>query len=154
DHGTNSILLDKEYIAAWGHGNAIVTYSQIYGYQGHYLKSLIFDSVTHDGGKTWSTPTEISGSSPFCVGSSGGHACDQSGIAVPTLGADGSVYVAFESAYNLNPANLAYNASVYLVVKVDSTTGQLIAGPFAVARLVDGAYAYPLNAVGTATYQD
>ena len=159
-HGTGTftspgIFNDKEYITAWGNGNAIVTWTVFNdGIKGSYISSPIFASVTHDGGHTWTAGTEISGSAPFCIGSQGGTACDQDQFSVPTVAADGSVYVAFENTYNLDPSSLAFGSDQYLVVKVDPATGQRIAGPYQVAKLVDGVYDYPIDAGGRQTYQD
>jgi hypothetical protein len=56
-------LLDKEYITAWGSGNALVTYGDFrLGQGGSLVSARIFASVTHDFGATWSTPRVISGS--------------------------------------------------------------------------------------------
>ena len=55
-------LLDKEYVAAWGDGNAIVTYGDYRLVQkGVAVSGHLFASVTHDAGRTWSTPVLISG---------------------------------------------------------------------------------------------
>ena len=44
-------LLDKEYVAAWGDGNAIVTYGDFrHGQKGAFVSARIYASVTHDGG--------------------------------------------------------------------------------------------------------
>ena len=46
-------LLDKEYVAAWGNGNAIVTYGDFrLGQKGAFVSARIYSSVTHDGGRT------------------------------------------------------------------------------------------------------
>ena len=48
-------LLDKEYIAAWGDGNAIVTYGDFrLGQKGAFVSGRIYSSVTHDCGASWS----------------------------------------------------------------------------------------------------
>jgi hypothetical protein len=144
------VFNDKEYVTAWGNGNAIVTWTQFNdGRKGSYISSPIYASVTHNGGMTWSPKALISGSAAFCVGSSGDTACDQDQGSIPTVAADGSVYVAFEST-----ANTTDFSDQYLVVKVDPATGQRIAGPFKVATLVDGVTAYPFDAEGRQTYQD
>jgi hypothetical protein len=149
------IFNDKEYVAAWGNGNAIVTWTVFnLGKGSSYISSPIFASVTHDGGNTWTAPTEISGSASFCLGAHGGTACDQDQFSSPTVAADGSIYVAFESTYNLDPTSLAFGADQYLVVKVDPATGKRVAGPYLVAQLVDGVYAYPFDFLGRQTYQD
>ena len=44
-------LLDKEYITAWGNGNALVTFGDFrLGQKGSYISGKIYD-VTHDGGR-------------------------------------------------------------------------------------------------------
>jgi hypothetical protein len=144
--------LDKEYVTAWGHGNAIVTWSNFTsGPGGSYISSPIYDSVTHDGGQTWSTPQQISGSASFCIGDAlGGDAngCDQNQFSVPVF-SGGVIYVAFEDT-----ANTTTFSDQYLVVQVDPATGSRTAGPFKVADLVDGLDAYPFDLVGRQTYQD
>jgi hypothetical protein len=141
---------DKEYLTAWGNGNAIVTWTEFnFGARGSYLSSPIFGSVTHDSGNTWSTPTEISGSADFCIGDQGGNFCNQDQASVPVVAADGSIYVAFE-----NNASLTTGRDQYLVVKVDPNTGARLAGPFRVSGLIDGLTDYPINVDGRQTYQD
>jgi len=149
--GSVGLFNDKEYLTAWGDGNAIVTWTEFNdGVGGSYISSPIFASVTHDGGNTWSTPVEISGSADFCIGAQGGNDCNQSQGSVPVVAADGSIYVAF--------VNLADPASTgrdqYLVVKVDPTTGQSVAGPFQVGLVYDGYTDYPISIGGRQTYQD
>jgi BNR/Asp-box repeat len=144
--------LDKEYITAWGHGNALVTWSNFtQGPKGAYISSPIYDSVTHDGGVTWSAPQEISGSASFCIGDAAGgrpNACAQDQFSVPVF-SGGAVYVAFE-----NTANTTNFDDQYLVVQVDPVTGSRTDGPFRVADVVDGVDAYPFDAGGSQTLQD
>jgi hypothetical protein len=149
--GSVGLFNDKEYVAAWGHGNAIVTWTEFNdGIGGSYISSPIFASVTHDGGKTWSTPTEISGSAAFCIGAQGGTKCDQDQASVPVVAADGSIYVTF-----LNFAEpTTTGRDQYLVVKVDPATGQRVAGPYKVGLVYDGFTDYPINIDGRQTYQD
>ncbi len=154
-HGTGTfsspgIFNDKEYITAWGNGNAIVTWTVFHdGFKGITINSPIFAAVTHDGGNIWTSGVEISGSASFCIGAQGGNACDQDQFSVPTVASDGSIYVAFESL-----ANSTTGRDQYLVVKVDPATGQRIAGPSQVAGLIDGLTDYPFDAEGRQTYQD
>jgi hypothetical protein len=144
------IANDKEYVTAWGHGNAIVTWTVFnQGPHGSYISSPIYASVTHDGGRTWSQAALISGDAPFCIGAQGGTSCDQSQASVPVVAADGSIYVAF-----LNTADIETFRDQYLVVKVDPATGQRVAGPYRVGGVVDGATDYPINQDGSPTYQD
>jgi hypothetical protein len=130
-------FLDKEYVAAWGHGNAIVTYGDFSDVQkGVTVSAHIYASVTHDYGATWSKPVVISGS------------LDQAFVAVPTVASDGRIYVAF-----MNTGDLQTGRDTYEVVEVSPATGARIAGPFDVAKVIDGFTDYPI-ANGRQTYQD
>jgi hypothetical protein len=135
--GSVGDLLDKEYIAAWGAGNAIVTYGDYRLQQkGVVSTGRIYATVTHDFGRTWTTPVVISGS------------LDQAFVSVPTVAADGRIYVAF-----LNTTNLVTGRDDYEVVEVSPATGARLAGPFKVATTIDGRTDYPI-ALGRQTYQD
>lgn len=149
--GSVGLFNDKEYITAWGNGNAIVTWTEFNdGIGGSYISSPIFASVTHNGGKTWSTPIEISGSAAFCIGAEGGNACNQSQLSIPVVAANGSILVAF-----LNYSNSPTGRDQYLVVKVDPNTGTRVAGPIKVADVFDGFTDYPLSYLAQRqTYQD
>jgi hypothetical protein len=137
NQGSVGDLLDKEYIAAWGDGNAIVTFGDFrLGQQGSFVSGRIYSSVTHDGGASWSSPRLISG------------ALDQAFVSVPTVAADGRIYVAF-----LNTTNLQTFRDDYEVVEVNPSTGARIFGPVKVATTIDGARDYPI-ALGRQTYQD
>lgn len=152
--GSVGRFLDKEYVAAWGHGNAIVTFTTFFqGPHGAYLSSPIYDTVTHDGGATWSTPVQISGSAPFCTGSGQGSAtaCDQDQVSVPTVTPNGRILVGFENGPA--PGSPDFDDQ-YLDVEVSPATGQLVAGPFQVDVLQDGTADYPLDAQGRQTYHD
>jgi len=130
-------LLDKEYVAAWGNGNAIVTYGDFRDLQkGSTVSGRIYASVTHDAGATWSAPVVISGD------------LDEAFVSVPTVTSNNRVFVAF-----LDTQDLSTGRDTYEVVEVNPTTGARIAGPFDVALVIDGATDYPL-AFGRQTYQD
>jgi hypothetical protein len=130
-------LLDKEYVAAWGHGNAIVTYGDFrLGQKGGFISARIFSSVTHDGGNSWSTPVVISGT------------LDEAFVSTPVVAADGRIFVSF-----LNTTDLATGRDDYEVVEVSPLTGARLAGPTKVATTIDGATDYPI-AFGRQTYQD
>jgi hypothetical protein len=135
--GSPGDVLDKEYLAAWGNGNAIVTWGDFrLAQKGSFVSARIYSSVTHDAGATWSAPTVISGS------------LDQAFVSVPTVAKDGRIYVAF-----LNTTDLVTFRDDYEVVEVSASTGARVAGPFKVATTIDGATDYPL-AFGRQTYQD
>lgn len=130
-------LLDKEYIAAWGQGNAIVTFGDFrLAQKGAFVSARIYSSVTHDFGRTWSTPRLISG------------ALDQAFVSVPTVASDGRVYVAF-----MNTTDQVTGRDTYEMVEVSPATGARVAGPFDVAHVIDGFTDYPI-AFGRQVYQD
>jgi hypothetical protein len=148
--GSPGTFNDKEFVTAWGNGNAIVTWTVFNdGIGGSYISSPIYASVTHDGGQTWSRGVEISGSAAFCAGSGGGTACNQNQGSTPVVAADGSIYVSF-----VNYSNDAAGRDQYLVVKVNPATGARIGGPYRVGGIVDGFTDYPINIDGRQTYQD
>jgi hypothetical protein len=137
NEGSVGDLLDKEYVAAWGNGNAIVTWGLFrLAQRGSFVSARIYSSVTHDGGKTWTSPQVISGN------------LDEAFVSVPTVAADGRIYVAF-----LNTTDLQTFRDDYEVVEVSPSTGALIFGPVKVATTIDGATDYPI-AFGRQTYQD
>jgi len=137
------IFNDKPYIAAWGHGNAIVTWSQFHVGPGAIILSApILASVTHDSGNTWTDPVQISGSLPFGEAS------------VPVMAADGSIYVAFTAFQNANDITAPGLRDHYKVVKVDPATGQPLAAPVEVGLIFDGSQDYPVNVNAFRTYQD
>jgi hypothetical protein len=131
-------LLDKEYVAAWGAGNAIVTYGDFrLGQKGSFVNGRIYSVVTHDFGKTWTSPHLISGG------------LDEPFVAVPTVASDGRIYVAF-----MNTGDLTTGRDTYEVVEVDPATGARIAGPFDVGLVIDGFTDYPISIDFRPTYQD
>jgi hypothetical protein len=135
--GSVGDLLDKEYIAAWGDGNVIVTYGDFrLGHRGSFVSAGIYSSVSHDGGGTWSAPKVISGR------------LDQAFVATPVVAADGKVYVSF-----LNTTDPVTGRDDYEVVEVDPSTGAAVGEPVKVATTIDGFTDYPI-AFGRQTYQD
>ncbi len=135
--GSVGDLLDKDYVAAWGNGNAIVTFGDFrLAQKGAFVSARIYSSVTHDGGTTWSTPQVISGN------------LDEAFVSIPTVAADGRIYVAF-----LNTTDLQTGRDDYEVVEVNPSTGARVFGPVKVATTIDGATDYPI-AFGRQTYQD
>jgi hypothetical protein len=147
--GSVGHLLDKEYITAWGHGNALVTWGDFrLGPGGSYISARIYSSVTHDYGATWSAPQLISGSL---------HDAFVSVPAVrPGVESPSAVYVAFMNTDDFATTGCADAGDcrdTYYVVKLDPSTGARIGGPTAVGLVYDGVGDYPL-ALGRQTYQD
>jgi hypothetical protein len=137
NEGSVGELLDKEYVAAWGNGNAIVTWGNFrLAQKGSFVSAKIYSSVTHDSGTTWSAPQLISGN------------LDQAFVSVPTVAADGRIYVAF-----LNTTDPKTFRDDYELVEVSAATGAPVFGPVKVATTIDGATDYPIG-FGRQTYHD
>jgi hypothetical protein len=130
-------VLDKEYVAAWGPGNAIVVYGDFrQGQKGSFVSAIIHSSVTHDGGNTWSALNVISGN------------LTEAFVATPVVAADGRIFVSF-----LNTTDLNTGRDDYEVVEVSPATGAALGDPVKVATTIDGFTDYPI-AFGRQTYQD
>jgi len=130
-------LLDKEYVTAWGSGNALVTFGDFSNVQkGVTTSANVFSSATHDYGKTWSKPTLISGS------------LGESFVAIPTVAANGNVYASF-----LNTTDISTGRDDYEVVRLEPSTSAPLSAPVKVATVIDGAADYPIG-LGRQTYQD
>jgi hypothetical protein len=130
-------FLDKEYVAAWGNGNAIVTYGDFRDLQkGATAFTTIYASVTHNAGATWSKPTAISGR------------LDQGFVSTPVVTSNGRIFVSF-----LNTGDLTTGRDTYEVVEVSPATGRPLGQPVDVALVIDGATDYPI-AFGRQTHQD
>jgi hypothetical protein len=143
---------DKPYLAAWGHGNAIVTWTRYdFGPTGvgpfDAIDGPVMASVTHDGGNTWTDPVPISGPSMSTYGPNFDFF---NTYAVPSVAADGSIYVAYESFDNEVAPTFRNH---YMVVKVDPATGQPLGLPREVSLVYDGVNDYPVNVDGRFTYQ-
>ncbi len=160
DEDPTQYFNDKEWIvvdtnpASPFYGRTYVTWSRFLSHTAEYAESPIFEAHSDDGGVTWSAPQEIDGSGSFCDIQYDGPAgeCDENQFSVPTVGTDGTVYVAFENEQNStlqepgeefgNDQKIHDNQ--YLVVR--STDGGVTwSAPVIAATLEDGPTNYPLN---------
>ncbi len=118
-----------------------------------YLESPIFFSASRDGGRTWSSPMEISGNNRAVCTFSGtplpyDGRCKENQFGSPVVGADGTLFVAFENGQALNDGNFR---SQYLVVK-SSDGGTTWNPPVRASDIIrDGVSDYPINVNGRQT---
>jgi hypothetical protein len=154
DTSNTQLFNDKEWIVTDNnpsspfYGRSYLTWTKFVSAGGDYLASPIFESHSDNGGFTWSTPHEISGSNAaLCTFQESGPsgACDENQFSVPTVGPDGTVYVAFENEQNQalwEPGEVFDNQ--YLLVK-SSNGGVSWSAPSFVVGLEDGSRDYPIN---------
>jgi len=156
----NGLFNDKEWITTDNnpgspfYGRSYVTWSAFTTVAQVTTESPIWEAHSDDGGLSWTSPHEISGSSAtLCTFQADGPAgvCDEDQFSVPTVARDGSVYVSF-----INDQNRALWESgevfddQYLVVK--STNGGVTwSAPTMIASLEDGSRDFPLNVDGRQT---
>ena len=156
------IFNDKEWIVTDTnpdspyYGRTYLTWTAFRSRLGVYTESPIFEAHSDDGGVTWTEPQEISGSDPTCTyqETGRGRQCDEDQFSVPTVGPDGTLYVAFENAQH----EAAWEAgevfeSQYMVVR-STDGGESFSGPVSVVDLEDGTRDYPVNVNDRQTLTD
>lgn len=160
DFSKQQLFDDKEWIVTDNnpsspfYGRTYVTWSRFEFAFGAYVRSPIFESHSDDGGLTWSRPQEISGSNAaLCTFQEAGPAnqCDENQFSVPTVGPDGTVYVAFENEQNqaLWEAGGFFDDQYLLVKSTDG--GRTWSSPSFIVGLEDGSNDYPINVRGRQT---
>jgi hypothetical protein len=160
DLSNTQLFNDKEWVVTDNYpsspyyGRTYLTWTKFESASGAYVRSAIFESHSDDGGKHWTKSKEISGSNAsLCMFQVSGPAgqCDQNQFSVPTVGPNGSLYVAFENEQNESLWESGESADdQYLLVK--STNGGLTwSSPTFVVGLEDGSNDYPINVSGRQT---
>jgi len=156
-----SVFNDKEWITVDTHpgspyyGRFYITWTAFHqGPNGlTYRRSPIVESHSDDG-LTWSVPQEISGNSaalcPYQTTGSAGE-CDENQFSVPTVGPDGTIYVAFQNSQNsaLWEAGEQFDDQYLVVTSHDG--GASWSSPVQAATLEDGTRDYPINVDGRQT---
>jgi len=160
DLSKTQLFSDKEWIVTDNnpespfYGRTYITWSKFISAYGAYLGSPIFESHSDDGGYSWSTPQEISGwNADLCTYQEHGPdgQCDENQFSVPTVGPDGTVYVAFENEQNeaLWETGEQFEDQYLLVTSTDG--GETWSSPTFVVGLEDGSADYPINVSGRQT---
>jgi len=152
----NAVFWDKEYITVDNtptspfYGRIYVTATRfLNGIQGSYAESPIYLSSSDDGGLTWSSPKEISGSHPSCTFQSSGPAdeCDEDQFSIPAIAPNGTVYVQFINGQNDDAWEADFDFDSQLMV-VKSTNGGVTFGPPVPAvQLEDGLTDMPWSVI-------
>jgi hypothetical protein len=160
DLSGKQVFNDKEWIVTDNnpgskfYGRSYVTWTRFVSKKGEFQEGAIWIATSDDGGFHWKDAREISGSSStLCSFQTDGKAneCDEDQFSVPTIGPDGTVYVAFENSQNaaLDERPGEFDDQYLLVKSTDG--GKHWSDPGFVAGLEDGADDYPFNADGRQT---
>ena len=151
---------DKEWITVDNnpdspfYGRAYLTATRfLNGVQGSYAESPIYLSWSDDGGLTWTTPKEISGSDETCTSQSTGPVgeCDEDQFSIPTVASDGTLYVHFANGQNEGEWEVDGDFDTQLMVVTSRDGGSTISDPVAAAQLEDGASDMPWSVIGRQT---
>ena len=157
---SNGVFNDKEWVTTDNnptspfYGRTYVTWTAFKSVNGVTLESPIGEAHSDDGGFTWSTPKMISGSNAsLCTFQADGPAgvCDEDQFSVPSVGADGTVYVSF-----INDQNMAlwepgeFFDDQFLLVK-SSDGGVTWSAPRIIVGLEDGSRDFPISVDGRQT---
>ncbi|HMM42507.1 MAG TPA: sialidase family protein [Thermomicrobiales bacterium] len=151
---------DKEWLTVDNYpdspfyGRAYVT-STLFrsGLHGSYMESPIFLSYSDDGGLTWSTPEEISGSSPHCTYQETGLAneCDEDQFSIPEVAPDGTLYVHFLNAQNEEAWEAPFDFDSQIMVVRSTNGGETFGPPVPAVQLEDGLSDMPYSVIGRQT---
>lgn len=153
-------FFDKEWITVDNnplspyYGRAYLTASRfLNGPQGSYAESPIYLSTSDDGGKTWATPIEISGSHASCTYQETGAPgeCDEDQFSIPEVAPNGDVYVHFLNEQNEAAWEVDFDFDNQIMV-VKSTDGGVTWGaPVPVVQVEDGFSDMPFSVIGRQT---
>jgi hypothetical protein len=153
DVAPTQIFNDKEWIAVDTdpsspyYGRTYLTWTRFLSHNGDTAESPIYEAHSDDGGRTWTTPQEISGSASFCsfVNNGRANACNSDQFSVPATAPDGTVYVSFINDQNESIWETGEQFDdQYLVVK-STDGGDTWSDPVIAATLEDGARDFPKN---------
>ncbi|HSJ52015.1 MAG TPA: sialidase family protein, partial [Actinomycetota bacterium] len=152
-----AVFYDKEYIAVdnWPDspffGRIYVTTTKfVNGPHGAYTESPILLSYSDDGGVTWSTPAEISGSNPdFCTYQETGPdaECDEDQFSYPVVANDGTLYVHFLNGQNEDEWEVPFDFDSQIMVVRSDDGGDTFADPVPVVQLEDGLSDMPYSVI-------
>jgi hypothetical protein len=151
-----SLFYDKEWITVDNNPNSPY-YGRAYltstlfrsGQQGSYLDSPIFMSYSDDGGLTWTTPKEISGSHPTCAFQETGEAneCDEDQFSIPEVAPNGDLYVHFLNSQNEEEWEVPLEFDSQIMVIKSTNGGESFSNPTPAAQLEDGLSDMPYSVI-------
>jgi hypothetical protein len=156
----NAVFYDKEWITCdnWPtsdfYGRCYVTTSRfLNGPHGSYAESPIWLRYSDNGGLTWSTPKEISGSHPSCTyqETGGGTDCDEDQFSYPEVASNGTLYVHFLNGQNEAAWEVEFDFDNQIMVVKSTNGGATFTNPRPAAQLEDGLSDMPYSVIGRQT---
>jgi hypothetical protein len=158
DSSPTQVFWDKEWLTVDNYphsphyGRAYVTATRFFG-GNQYQESPIYLSYSDDGGRSWSAPSEISGSHPTCTFQTAGVAneCDEDQFSIPEVGPDGTVYVHFFNAQNEAEWEVNFDFDSQIMVTRSTNGGRTFARPVPAVQVEDGFSDMPFNIQGSPT---
>ena len=144
DNNPGSPFYGRAYVTATRFLNAL---------QGSYAESPIYLSYSDDGGSTWSTPQEISGSHPSCSFQSTGSGtrCDEDQNSIPEVAPNGDVYVYFANFQNEAAWEVPFDFDSQVMVVKSTDGGANWQNPVVVAQREDGTADMPWSVISRQT---
>jgi hypothetical protein len=162
DVSPTQVFFDKEFLTVDNnpdspfYGRAYVTATRFFGgfEDPGFLKEFpIFLSYSDDGGKTWSTPREISGSHPTCTFQTRGPAneCDEDQFSIPEVASDGTVYVHLANFQNEAEWEVPFDFDGQIMVVRSTDGGRTFSDPVPATQVEDGFSDMPFSVLGDQT---
>lgn len=156
----NALFFDKEWLTVDNsptspyYGRAYVVAARyLNGLHGAYDESPVYFAYSDNGGRTWSTPKEISGSNPLCHAQNAGPAgqCDEDSFPIPETAPNGDLVVHFANG-NVDAAWETPGENEQTLMAVKSTNGgATFSSPVVIANLEDGNADVPFSVIGRQT---
>ena len=136
------------------YGRVYVTATRfLNGLQGSFAEAPIYLSYSDDGGSTWSTPQEISGSNPSCTfqTTGSGTRCDEDQNSIPEVAPNGDVYVYFANFQNEAAWEVPFDFDSQVMIVKSTDGGVTWQNPVAVAQREDGTSDMPWSVISRQT---
>jgi hypothetical protein len=136
------------------YGRAYLTSSRfLNALHGAYAESPIWFSYSDDGGLTWTTPREISGSHPSCTfqETGGANECDEDQFSIPEVAPNGDLYIHFLNGQNKAAWEVTNDLDSQVMVIKSTNGGRTFSNPTQAAQLEDGLSDMPYSVIARQT---
>ena len=153
-----AVFYDKEWLTVDNnpdsphYGRAYLTSTRFLSTRhGAYAESPIFLSYSDDGGQTWTTPREISGSHRSCryqeTGGDDNRDCDEDQFSIPEVASNGDLYIHFLNGQNRRAWEVRFDFDSQIMVIKSEDGGRTFGDPTPAAQLEDGLSDMPYSVI-------